>query len=145
MANISVEFLGNSSFKLSSGQIIENVHLVGTCLGEFCPIHNPSDHDFRDFPLVFTGVNMLREFPDGTLIPDPDDYSYNKGNPVILENSAKCYKCETTVKSISRHDFQECSCGNVFVDGGYNYIRQGFLEGQYYENTSLTTTKKRAS
>lgn len=142
MANVSVEFLGNSRVRLSSGQVIENVHGKGTCLGEFCPLHNPSDHDFKTFPLLFNGNSMLRELSDGSYIPDPDDYLYNQGKSVIVENSAKCYKCDTIVKSLSRHDFQECSCGNIFVDGGLDYIRQGFLEGEYYENTSITFLKR---
>lgn len=141
MENISVEFLANSRARLSSGQVITNVHGETKCLGEFCPLHKPSDHEFKNLPLVFTGVNMLRELPNGNRVPDPDDYFYNQGKSVIVENSAKCYKCDTIVKSLSRHDFQECSCGNIFVDGGYDYIRQGFIEGQYYENISITFVK----
>lgn len=140
--NSSVEFITESRVKLSGGQIIDQFHLTGTCLGEFCPVHNPSNHDLRNYPLIFTGVNMLRELPNGSLVPDPDDYYYNMGHSVIVKNMAKCYKCNTIVQSFNRHDFQECKCGNIFVDGGFDYTRHGFTEGEYYENISIICKKQ---
>ena len=29
------------------------------------------------------------------------------------------------IESKSRHHFVECSCGEIFTDGGHDYIRQG--------------------
>lgn len=37
----------------------------------------------------------------------------------------KCLKCGDIIKSYSRHDFKYCSCENVFVDGGDDYLRYG--------------------
>ena len=43
----------------------------------------------------------------------------------ILRNAAKCNKCGDVIQSISRHDFVECKCGSIFVDGGHEYMRAG--------------------
>ena len=44
---------------------------------------------------------------------------------IILRNAARCEICHTTVESTHRHDFSQCKCGNVFVDGGLVYLRGG--------------------
>lgn len=36
-----------------------------------------------------------------------------------------CRKCRTIVCSWSTHDFVECKCKSVFVDGGFDYFRYG--------------------
>jgi len=41
-------------------------------------------------------------------------------------NKAKCAKCGTIIESKSVHDFQQCKCGAVFIDGGDEYQRCGF-------------------
>ena len=42
----------------------------------------------------------------------------------ITRNAFCCKKCGMVVESKTRHDFQECKCGN-FTDGGLDYIRRG--------------------
>ena len=34
-----------------------------------------------------------------------------------------CPKCGDTLFSRARHDFRYCSCGEVAVDGGFDYVR----------------------
>jgi hypothetical protein len=41
-------------------------------------------------------------------------------------NKAKCARCGTVIESKSVHDFQQCKCGAIFVDGGDEYQRCGF-------------------
>jgi len=43
----------------------------------------------------------------------------------IIKNAAKCLKCGDVIESKYRHDFVECSCGAIFVDGGHDYFRRG--------------------
>lgn len=43
----------------------------------------------------------------------------------IVRNSAKCRKCGDEIESRSAHDFVQCSCGAIFVDGGRDYLRRG--------------------
>jgi hypothetical protein len=43
----------------------------------------------------------------------------------------KCLKCKHTIRSMYRHDYQKCICGNLFVDGGSEYLRMGAEEGTY--------------
>jgi len=43
----------------------------------------------------------------------------------ILRNRCKCIKCGDIIESKSRHDFVACSCGEIFTDGGTDYIRRG--------------------
>ena len=41
-------------------------------------------------------------------------------------NKARCEKCKTTIESKYRHDFVQCACGAIFVDGGDAYLRAGY-------------------
>jgi hypothetical protein len=43
----------------------------------------------------------------------------------------KCLKCKHTIRSMYRHDYQKCICGNLFVDGGSEYLRMGAEPGTY--------------
>ena len=53
---------------------------------------------------------------------------------MIIQNEAKCVMCEEIVFSRHRHDYKTCSCGEVSVDGGMDYIRRG---GSLFEERSL--------
>ena len=54
----------------------------------------------------------------------------------ILRNSAKCLKCGDELESTYCHDFKECTCGNIFVDGGYDYVRHGWAQLELYQDTT---------
>lgn len=43
----------------------------------------------------------------------------------IIKNMAKCGLCDDIIESTFRHDFVECKCGAIFVDGGKDYLRRG--------------------
>ncbi len=38
-------------------------------------------------------------------------------------NRARCRKCQDIVESKHRHDFVQCKCGAIAVDGGTDYWR----------------------
>ena len=38
----------------------------------------------------------------------------------------KCPKCGDIVFSRARHDCRGCTCGEVYIDGGFDYNRVGF-------------------
>ena len=40
----------------------------------------------------------------------------------IVRNVAKCLICGETIESTHRYDYRICSCGNLRVDGGTDYI-----------------------
>ena len=44
---------------------------------------------------------------------------------MIIQNAVFCNKCNELIYSAHRHDFRECKCGNIFVDGGQEYLRRG--------------------
>jgi hypothetical protein len=54
----------------------------------------------------------------------------------IICNSARCRKCGTCIESKSVHDWVQCKCGAIFVDGGKEYIRQGGNR-EDFEDTSI--------
>lgn len=106
---------------------ISRIHDAGSCLGQYCPVHSPSDHAFVADPLYFDGVHMLRtndSFAYGAIV-DPDDFLLNRNGTAIFRNSAQCLHCGDAITSTFRHDFVQCSCQRVFVDGGKSYIRRG--------------------
>jgi hypothetical protein len=44
---------------------------------------------------------------------------------VLLRNAAQCAKCGDVIESTYRHDWVQCSCKAIFIDGGLTYIRWG--------------------
>lgn len=128
---------------LSGGQVVYQFHLSGDCLGEHCPVHNPSDHKFRDRELGFEYGYMVR-YEDGShesFIVDPDDYNLNKTGQALLRNSAKCNTCGEELSSEYRHDFVSCSCGNLSVDGGVGpggYLRRVGTSGNFTDTSIVS-------
>lgn len=114
---------------LTSGQVIHGFHKSTWCLGEHCPVHKPSNHKYRQYKLRFNFSQFVfeRVIPelDGSEFPfviDPDDYTLNQnGGKLLYRNSARCKACGEDVESCNRNDFQSCSCGKVFVNGGNTY------------------------
>lgn len=45
---------------------------------------------------------------------------------IIVRNRARCLKCGETIESTYTHDYKTCSCGNLSVDGGTDYIRRSY-------------------
>lgn len=50
----------------------------------------------------------------------------------ITKNAVKCKICGDIIESTYRHDFVTCSCGNVSVDGGNDYLRRAFKNRDEY-------------
>ena len=51
----------------------------------------------------------------------------------ILKNVAQCKKCNDVIESKHRHDFVRCSCRQIAVDGGKDYLKrlsgsEGYIE-----------------
>ena len=47
---------------------------------------------------------------------------------MIIVNKAKCKVCKDIIESKHTHDYVECSCGEISVDGGKDYLRRGYKE-----------------
>lgn len=43
----------------------------------------------------------------------------------LIRNAGKCTECGDVIESKHRHDFQICTCGSCFVDGGLSCRRSG--------------------
>lgn len=56
---------------------------------------------------------------------------------MIVRNSAKCLECGVEIESTHRHDWVTCTCENIFVDGGKDYIRRG-ARTENWIDTSIT-------
>lgn len=41
-------------------------------------------------------------------------------------NRAKCRVCKQVIESMSAHDMQVCSCGEISIDGGTEYYKASF-------------------
>jgi len=44
----------------------------------------------------------------------------------LVKNKAQCKLCLDIIESKHRHDFNFCSCSNLAVDGGYDYIKRSY-------------------
>lgn len=48
-------------------------------------------------------------------------------------NKAQCLICGDEIESKGRHDYVECSCGNLAVDGGKDYMRRVFKTDKWVD------------
>lgn len=76
-------------------------------------------------------AELIQDGEEEELEPCKDNEKKN-----ITRNSAKCLKCGDEIESKSVHDFKQCSCKNIFVDGGLDYLRHGFEVFSEYQDTS---------
>ena len=54
---------------------------------------------------------------------------------VIVQNEAQCNKCGDIIVSKHVHDFVECGCGSIFVDGGMEYLKRGGVTGSFIDRS----------
>lgn len=57
----------------------------------------------------------------------------------IIRNSAVCLSCDDEIESKRVHDWVECRCGSIYVDGGTAYLRRGFADAALFKDTSIAT------
>jgi|18_taG_2_1085343.scaffolds.fasta_scaffold05648_6 hypothetical protein len=55
----------------------------------------------------------------------------------IISNQIRCDYCGDTPWSGHRHDYRNCKCGRVSVDGGNDYLRRGWIKGATYTDMSI--------
>jgi hypothetical protein len=58
---------------------------------------------------------------------------------MILSNKAQCKLCKDIVESRHRRDFKWCKCGQMYVDGGLEYLRRGAKNLDNIIELSVTT------
>lgn len=56
---------------------------------------------------------------------------------IILCNMVECNRCGDIIESKHVHDFVRCSCQSVYVDGGNEYLRRGWMDDLDYTELSL--------
>lgn len=117
---------------LESGRVLTH-HGPEVCYRDICPLHNPTNHKYRQYPLDWAeDWGVMVRLVDGRRVVDPDEYKLRtlpKNGTLILENAVKCLLCKERIVSVHRHDFNYCGCGNVAVDGGHDYLRRVFSQG----------------
>jgi hypothetical protein len=78
----------SETFVDDAGQKLVNVHDASACSGA-CPIHSPSQHHMRDWPLVWRQDRGIfeRMCPHGIGHPDPDSVyfamEFGNGDPGV--------------------------------------------------------------
>jgi hypothetical protein len=74
--NSADQILSSGRNTLENTDRIMYTHDEGTCYGEFCTIHNRSEHSMRSFPQNWRGDSgiMERICAHGIGHPDPDEY-----------------------------------------------------------------------
>ena len=54
----------------------------------------------------------------------------------LTRNSCRCRLCDDEIVSKHRHDFVWCKCGEIFTDGGTDYLRRGAKDLENIIDTS---------
>ena len=84
-----MERIDDTTWIDDEGCRIVRVHTEGTCAGEHCAIHNPSDHVMNRYPRVMSheiGALVERVCPHGAHHPDSDSLAY------MIEARVRQYK-----------------------------------------------------
>ncbi len=109
-----------------------------------CPVcGRKMKHQATDFQHCRCGISFFRRTPDmvfglerkkiGQKIKQVGVIKWKNeegGKAVkqkIISNIIRCNQCGDIIKSISKHDFVKCSCGNCAIDGGNDYLRRYLL------------------
>jgi hypothetical protein len=58
----------------------------------------------------------------------------------IIQNSVTCEECGDNIWSSHRHDYRQCVCGAIAVDGGMDYLRR--VGNGAWKDTSLSMEKE---
>lgn len=71
------DVLRSTRIQLENTELFLHCHDELSCRGEFCTLHNRSNHSMRSFPQHWRGDKglMERTCPHGVGHPDPDDYA----------------------------------------------------------------------
>lgn len=75
--------------------VLENVHPSSRCAGEWCVLHNPSDHHMRDWPTLWRADRRLMErtCSHGVGHPDPDDLAFHRRHDRDWQGVHGCDGC----------------------------------------------------
>lgn len=60
----------------------------------------------------------------------------------IIKNVARCRKCGDVIESTDRHQYVQCSCGAVAVDGGHDYLRRCYNNKEDIEELSVSVLEE---
>ena len=84
---------------------------------------------FRKEEVVFTGIE-----PSDMYSGPENQFGAPTAKYRLVRNAAKCKSCSDIIESWTRWSFVTCSCGNVSVDGGLDYARRVFKDGNYEDH-----------
>lgn len=95
MAGFRVDDCAEPTFGAQVGPVTLTTHAPGECSGEWCVIHNPSDHHMRSWPTNWRSDRKLMErvCPHGVGHPDPDDLAFHVRNGNTWQGSHGCDGC----------------------------------------------------
>jgi len=51
-------------------------------------------------------------------------------SPKLIRNAVGCFLCGTVAESKTVHEWSQCKCGNIFTDGGLQYLHRGIYTTQ---------------
>lgn len=102
-----------------------SIPMVALVLGEPTEIYKPCavfhaknpdrSKGHKDYVFFFEHNNQM--LITGRNIDEIEEYRFQEG--------VHCKNCDEVIYSLHRHHFHYCSCGEVFVDGGRDYLRWG--------------------
>lgn len=73
---------------------IDHVHKIFCCQGEYCVLHNPSNHFMSEWPLVVKYDNQFfRVCSHEVIHPDPDFVGYATRRGVKVHTEHDCDGC----------------------------------------------------
>lgn len=96
MTRFHVDNIAEPIWGVQVGPGVLNTHPPSKCRGQYCVVHNPSDHHMRDWPLNWRADRYLMErmCAHGCGHPDPDDVAFQRSHPVLKGRAPGSHGCD---------------------------------------------------
>lgn len=109
------------------------VHDKGKCKGEYCCIHNPSDHHMVDWPLYWRSDRCFFERidPEGVGHPDPDEIKFHDkhGNNISVHGcNGLCHpeNYKNYCEDMERKSKENQEPNKDIEDPGLYYVKESY-------------------
>jgi hypothetical protein len=100
------------TFTFADGATLERVHPPSACAGRGCPLHHPSRHHMRLWPMRWNtnARTVERQCGHGRWHPDPDDLAYKRSIDNPMATLMRTMLLREAIASVSLSHPESCEC-----------------------------------
>lgn len=89
---------------------------------DFCGIKE-SEETFKQDEQFWVDVRKYGKIKKLSAIIKYDGKNFVPGKKSLKINAIQCPKCKDVIFSRTRHDYRDCTCKEIAIDGGFDYVK----------------------